>query len=303
MDYDKLKAFVKLSEVLNFTKAAKELYIGQPALSRKIADFERELGVTLFIRNNRSVELTQIGKYLYTEARKIIDQMNRLQDDIKKASCKIEGHLLVGSTGVERSYLPKIVNLFKADYPDIRMNMYSFNCSSALKSAIKDKTIDVGFLLGFEVQSFQGVKYRELAREKLCIVLPRDHHLSERSQLELSDLLDETIVLISPSLSHEPYKEIMKFFDENNFSPKKIVYKDSIQDLLLTVEIGEAITLLLRSAKVLLGERLKMIPVANANHNICINVVWNASNSNLSLPIFINYIENIDCEKLMSTTS
>ena len=303
MDYDKLKAFVKVASVLSFTKAAKELYIGQPALSRKIADLESELGVTLFVRNNRLVELTPIGNYLNIEARKIIDLMNRLHNDIKNASRKTEGHLSFGCTGVERFYLPKLIKLFNSEYPDIRMSMYSFDLSSSLKSAIDDNTIDIGFFLGFEVQFFQDVKYRELAKENLYIVLPRDHHLSVKSQLRLSDLSEETFVLVSPSLSREPHKEIMRFFGENNFLPKNVIYKNSIQDLLLSVETGQAITLLLKSAKALLGERVKMIPVSGANHSICINVVWSTANSNLSLPIFANFMENINCENLSKMTS
>jgi len=114
MDFNKLQSFLVLAEIKNFTKAADQLYLTQPALTKQIQALENELGVTLFNRVGKSTFLTAEGKMLVNYAKQTIAAYNNALEHIKQIQNLEEGTLNFGATNFIGTYLmPEVIAEFK----------------------------------------------------------------------------------------------------------------------------------------------------------------------------------------------
>ena len=137
---------VTLAETLNFSKAAKALFISQPALSQSIRRLEDELGVTLFSRRNNAVELTRAGELFLEDGQKILQlssHLKRQMEDIQKLK---QGKLCIGITSLfGRFYFPKIYQVFRKLYPGVEI-LISEDTSENLEALILRGKIEFAIL-------------------------------------------------------------------------------------------------------------------------------------------------------------
>ena len=124
MDLQKLKAFVCVAKWRSFTKASAELFISQPALSKKISEFEKELGTTLLIRDNRTVELTEAGQLLYNEAPILLKYGEDLEYKVRALGENPDTTLNIGCTGIEYGRLTDTLNAFRQIHPEISLSLH-----------------------------------------------------------------------------------------------------------------------------------------------------------------------------------
>lgn len=99
MEITRLKEFITLASLLNYSKAASQLYLTQPALSRHIHDLETQLDAPLFVRDTHSVRLTSVGELFYGEAKEIVDRYDRAIALVKEATSDTSGELRIGFLG------------------------------------------------------------------------------------------------------------------------------------------------------------------------------------------------------------
>ena len=142
MNIDHLRTFVILAELKNFTQTAAKQYIVQSTVTNRIAELEKEMGVTLFIRNNKSVLLTEEGSHLLEYAKRII----QLEDHARTEIQNIQSYKQVIRVGcvntVYDCYLyPKVSNFLKA-HPDISLSLV-IDHSNALSTMLQDQTLDL----------------------------------------------------------------------------------------------------------------------------------------------------------------
>ena len=124
----RLKVFRSVATLLSFTKAANELFISQPAISKHIQELEKEYGVQLFDRIGNRIQLTRAGQLMLDHACKIIDAYQNLDFDMKKLTEKSGGELRIGaSTTISQYVLPELIAEFRKLYPDIRITLLSGN--------------------------------------------------------------------------------------------------------------------------------------------------------------------------------
>ncbi|MEM8831292.1 MAG: LysR family transcriptional regulator [Cyanobacteria bacterium P01_G01_bin.19] len=120
MELRHLKYFVAVAEELHFGRAAAKVHITQPVISNQIRRLEKELGVKLFFRTKRTVELTEPGKVFYEDAIQILAQVEQAVVKVKRASRGEIGSLIIGYTGPALyTMLPKIIKAFRHKYPQI----------------------------------------------------------------------------------------------------------------------------------------------------------------------------------------
>ncbi len=123
MTLDQLRIFLAVVEHLHFTRAAEELYITQPAVSAAIQSLEQEYGVKLFHRIGRHIEITEAGKLLQWEAKKILDQVTLTEWGLRELNNLQRGKLNLGSSLTIGNYwLPDKISQFKRQYPGIEIN-------------------------------------------------------------------------------------------------------------------------------------------------------------------------------------
>lgn len=146
MDINRLNEFITLATLLNYSKAANQLYLTQPALSRHIHDLEQTLGTQLFIRDTHNVHLTSVGEIFLKEAQEIIQRYNHALDLIKEVSSTSTGELKIGFLGTaSQSFLSDFVMGFTASHPQIKLSMTS-DALDILVKQLNDGLTDLAFV-------------------------------------------------------------------------------------------------------------------------------------------------------------
>lgn len=254
MELRQLKYFVKSAEYLNFSEAAKHLYITQSTLSQQIKQLEFELGFALFLRNSRHIVLTEAGEEFLPFARKTIqdteDGVQRLYDlqHVKT------GTLRVGVTYSLNTVLTEGVLEFMKLYPGIKLEIY-YKTVNELLELLQHRKLD--FILSYKpINEIPEVDSMPLFENALSVIVSKEHPLASYEKLKLSDLQSHQLILPSEGLQARMMLE--KLMEKKNFKLQSHVELNETNILLQLVASGGYITIL--STSVVFGNpRFKAI--------------------------------------------
>jgi DNA-binding transcriptional LysR family regulator len=198
------RQFIALAEELHFGRAAVRLHMTQPPLTQAIANLERQLGVRLFDRTKRSVQLTAAGQALLPEARDLLARAQALPAHARSAAHGEVGRLrLAFVSTVGFGLLPPWVRGFRSLYPQVEFELIEATGDVQLQ-ALERGDIDAGIMLHSPGFAPAGLAHLPMAREALVLALPEQHPLATARALSLPGILDEPLVIfprrIVPSL-------------------------------------------------------------------------------------------------------
>ncbi|WLD76191.1 LysR family transcriptional regulator [Mogibacterium neglectum] len=187
MTLNQLRYFLAVAEHENYRKAAEKLYISQPSLSRSISSLETELGVLLFDKNGRGIELTKEGRIFLIYAERIIREcdvaLNRMQEIAKGG-----GQIDIGYVyPLANHYIPNLVRSFLAqeDNENISFNFYQGH-TPAIVSKLKIGELDVGF--GGHIPNDEDLDFYPIIKEELVIITPKGHPLDAQDFVSINEL-------------------------------------------------------------------------------------------------------------------
>ncbi len=240
MDIQKLRAFMCVAKYQSFTKAAVELFISQPALSKKISDFEKELGTTLFIRDNRVVELTAAGKLLYNEAPVLLKYGDDLENKVRMMGVNPDTKLSIGCTGIEYGRLMHLLYRFREQHPEISLSMHRYTAAEIRKCIVGD-LIDIAFQTKFEVDLESNVDSIPFDVDDLAVVVSKFHPLAAEQEITMNQLKGENYIGIQPTTDHIPFVRMIDMIAENGFEPKSIMIAKNVGEMILNVAAGVAV--------------------------------------------------------------
>lgn len=216
MELRHVRYFLAVAEYLNFSKAAQQLHIAQPPLSRQIRQLEDELGVALFVRNNRHVELTKAGHVFLDEARKLVVQAGRAAEAARHAQKGESGVVKIGIASGLGGVVAKVVCEHGKRFPAI--NIECKDVFSALQNeALHKGEIDVGFLRPPVDQV--NLDCELLFEEEFVVVLPKAHRLAQRKFVRLKDIADEPLVIFDRRFSSGLYDKILGLYSRQGLTP------------------------------------------------------------------------------------
>ncbi|MCO1654756.1 LysR family transcriptional regulator [Pseudonocardia humida] len=194
MELQQLRYVLAVAETGGFTRAAERCFVVQSSLSHQIASLERELGVRLFARTSRRVELTAAGEAFLPAARQCLDAAERAGADAAAAVGEVRGRFAVGvipaTTGVD---LPEALQRFRARHPRVRIAL-RVGASDELAAQVREGGLDLAVLGLPETDRPRGVRAHELVRERLVAVVATGHPLAGRTAVDLECLAEETFV-------------------------------------------------------------------------------------------------------------
>ena len=196
-----LRAFVALARRLNFSRAADDLFLTQPALSRTIQDLERSLEASLFLRDNHQVALTEAGAALLTGATAVVEQFDLLMTRARFASNGTSGALRLGFYGptfFNNDITSEAYAAFKRNFPDVHLEVTEL-FSAEIPALLRSHRIDVA--VGRERYGAKDLVSHVLRMEPLVALLPRQHPLSGRSTIRFSDLRNDRLVTFSENVA------------------------------------------------------------------------------------------------------
>ena len=193
-----LRCFVEVAQELNYAKAASNLFISQPAVSRHIISLENDLGVQLFVRSRHHVALTSAGNLFYSEAKDILERIDLSKHSILNNPG--EETLNVGCvSSIRIDGLSKIYAKYHAKMPHVCINNTEITASDYRRVSSGDH-LDVAFvpssLKGLLSYKEASLDYYTLYRGTLCCVMRADHRLVSKERITFHDLQGETLILL-----------------------------------------------------------------------------------------------------------
>ena len=213
MDLDQLRYFLQVAERQNFTRAAEDLAISQPALSRSIQKLEEELGQPVFERKTRSVALTEAGTLLQSRAQQVLTMLEDTKAEITDDGQS--GRVRVGAIPTVAPYfLPKVLSQFSQDHPKATL-LVQENTTEALLKNCRQGEIDLAILALPLAAKYLEVE--ELFEEELLLVVPPGHPLGEKKTIRLKDVEPYPFVLLDEA--HCLSDNIVSFCRERSFQP------------------------------------------------------------------------------------
>lgn len=195
MVVDALKVFVTVIEHNNFSRAAEELYISQPAVSMQIRNLENELGTKLMYRTSKNLLLTQSGEILYAKAKQILNYYEEAKHQINLLKEEVGGILRIGASFTIGEYvLPGILGDYIKQHPNVNIEVTIANSEDIIKG-VKD-TIDIGLIEG-PINS-EDLTRMSFVDDEMILIVPNDHPLAKSQcvwETDNSYLHDHTWVL------------------------------------------------------------------------------------------------------------
>lgn len=214
MELRQLRYFVTVAKTLNFSEAAKSLFITQGTLSQQIKQLEDELGCELFVRSSHSVSLTEAGAEMLPLAQSTLEDSAECFQRISDLKKGVAGTLNIGLTTSFRGILNNALKIYLKEYPNVKLDI-DYNNIGELVSMLEAHEID--FFIAFK----SAVQYDEIETfpildSELCAVMSKEHPLADRESLTLQDLERQRIIL--PSSGLQSRKAFDRFVDADTSS-------------------------------------------------------------------------------------
>ena len=194
MTITQLKYTLAVAEYGNFTTASEKCFVTQPTLSMQVQKLEEELGVTIFNRSTKPLQVTEIGNKVLIQARKIVEESSRMNDVISEEKGIIGGTLNVGIIPtVSSTLLPLFLNIFIKKHKNVELRIEEYNTDTIMKK-LEDNTIDCA--IAATPLSNQKIIERPLYYEPFVAYVPEHHFLSGNKSLALSDLSNSDLLIL-----------------------------------------------------------------------------------------------------------
>lgn len=236
MELRHLKYFLTLSDELHFGKAAEKLFIAQPPLSRQIKELEENLGVKLFNRTKRNVELTPAGKYLQNEARNIFFQLENVKENIQSIGRGVDGQLKIGYVGAAmHSILPDILSRMNKQYPEIKTILFEMG-NEEQKKAVLSGQLDVGFVRIPLVH--EKLIVEKIHEETFSLIVSHNHPLAQKKRFNLINYANERFISFSSVCGRSMTYSIASICHKAGFAPNIAHETSQINTIVRLVESG-----------------------------------------------------------------
>ena len=241
-----LRYFLAVAEELHFGRAAARLQIAQPALSQQIRRLEEEIGVELFHRTKRRVQLSAGGEAMVQSARQALSDVEASIEVAQRAARGEIGHLTVGFIETAATTIvPLAVRRFRTDHPDVGLSLRELSVDAQV-DGLRSGALDVGIVrLPIDVD---GLLLRPVADEGLLVVAPEGHPLAGRQRVGSQSLAGEPLVLLAREVVPGLYDQIIALQREHG-GANIAQEATSIQAVLGLVAAGLGVSLLPASVR------------------------------------------------------
>ena len=286
MNTTQIKCFLALAGTLNFTKAAEQLYMSQPGLSRQISTMERDLNTQLFIRDQKSVRLTPAGALLAQELGSIEQAYDRLIARVRSVGMGYSGSLALGI--LEGQWVgPEFTDFcrkFMDSYPNIDLQIQQGSFSD-LRRKLTSGEIDVAMTIQFDIEDMEGIVSRLYDSDRAVFAVSRRLPLGQKERITPEDLMDGTFLLISPEDSRVGTELTLEHFRKLGRSPRRIRYAPNQSTMMLWIEAGLGVGVINHQSSIASNPSVRLIheiPLQGANTMMA----WKKENLNPAIALF-----------------
>ncbi|MCW8830296.1 MAG: selenium metabolism-associated LysR family transcriptional regulator [Gammaproteobacteria bacterium] len=183
----RLKIFHTVARLLNFTKAAEELHMTQPAVTFQIRQLEEQFNTRLFDRTHNKVSLTDVGHQVFEYADRILKLYEDMTRSINDMTGDVSGGVALGaSTTIAEYMLPLMIGEFKEKYPDVMISLKESNTEDIV-SMVENNVIDLGIVEGYV--NNKNLVVEECKMDQLVVIMPNNHPLAEQKAIHVKEIV------------------------------------------------------------------------------------------------------------------
>jgi DNA-binding transcriptional LysR family regulator len=236
MEIRHIKYFITVAQELHFGKAAARLNMSQPPLSQQISQLENEIGISLFKRTKRSVELTDAGNFFLEQSYQILEKLERACNDARSIHEGEVGRLIIGMTGSWSNKLLKLLRIYRSKFPNVEILLQQMSSVDQIK-ALQEKRIQIGILCPpFETDD---INLRVIHTVPFYAALPSEHPFACGSfPLDPIKLKGESFIFSPRKGGPGYYDTIISLCNRAGFTPKISLEIEGIFNIITHVAMG-----------------------------------------------------------------
>lgn len=287
MEIKDLRAFQIVATELNFRKAAEKLGMSQPPLTRLISNLEMNLGVRLFHRTTRKVELTGEGIYLFNRSREILEKLESLDRELRSLK-KINQQTMTIALhhAAIHSEIPRLMSSFKLQFPGIRINLIQVPGSQIEKKILLG---ELDLALGVMPPDSQQLSSLEINSHQLGLLISKDNILSRKGSVKLTDLDGESLIFHGKDDHLGFQAEFARFLKKMKINVK-IYYKKAGESC---PELAANGTGILITSKAMAREtsRSRYVPFSDFSPKLRVYAVWKRESLSGELKALLSFLQ------------
>jgi len=290
MELRHLRYFVAVAQHLNYSEASRRLHVAQPAISQTILDLEKEMGVKLLLRTNRSVQLTAGGGIFLREAEDILRRAGEARRLAQRAARGEVGSLGIGFFGTAAApILPSLVQAYRRKLPDVELQLYELNPDQQL-DAFDDGRIQLGFSRPLPANRREEFEEEVVYIDQLVIALSETHPLAKQRVIRLKSLAGEPFVQFHRRGAPGLFDEVIATCRRAGFSPRIINEPNFMATVMTLVESGLGVSLIPYCVRTLNRAHVVIRPISPISARIPLCVAWRKSEKS---PIIAAFLDNL----------
>lgn len=293
MNTEQLRHFIIAAKHLNFSEAARELYITQPALSHQISALEKELGTKLFHRSTRRVALTKSGTLFLEDAKRMLDMEEAARERIQFADSSSEISLNIAYLLAPcKSFLPAVIHQFRQLFPQVNISLVRMDAHN-ISDAMPREQYDLYFSLTRDFDQQNRYAYKTIFSDIFCLICREDHPCVRTAKIDFDKIASEPFFMLNPAMGPFMAKQTLQICRANHFQPQLIQYMDSMEEIQFAVESGLGITILPSKNKAFYPSSLAYIPLGGIDARLSIGAAWMSSADNPAIAWFLDLLEKM----------
>ena len=227
-----LEQFIVVADEGNIGRAAARLSMTQPPLTQAIRRLERGIGVRLFDRTARGVELTAAGRSFREDAERLSTAQQAAVRRTRRVAAGLQGVVDVGFVaGLAYRFAPDLLRTSAAMLPDLTLRPVQMT-PPLLLDAVRSAQLDLGFIRG-PANGADGLVVIEVGNENMALALPRDHRLSQKSTVTLADLRDEPLVFPSQQTLPGLFAWMRAAFRQAGITPRIVAHAEELSGYMI----------------------------------------------------------------------
>lgn len=236
--------FLETAERGSVSEASRVLFVAQPTVTKWIRNLETELDVELFIRNSSGMALTEQGRFLYEKWRRLMDDLRLSIEELHAHNRELDEELHIGCLAGYNydRILPRMTHDFSEKYPNVKISILSYGFK-ALREMLLGGELDCIFTMTFDLENIPGLSQRIVEEIQVYIAMSVAHPLAKKKQLDLIDIKDELMYIISPDESARGGDKLISTCQRAGFTPEKIRYVPNLPSMAMAIKQGNGVTL------------------------------------------------------------
>lgn len=272
MDIRQIEYFTEVAKYLSFTKAASSLHVSQPSISKAIQNLEAELGVPLFYRSSKQLELTDAGQAVLVNAQHVLAAFKNLRSELTDLMELKKGEIRIGIppiVGVE--FFSKLISLYKEKHPYIEIKLTEVG-TKKIRQGVEEGELDIGLICNLCIPNDQ-LETISVLKDPLMLIVHKDHPLATLPTIDMAQLEKETFIIYRKDFTL--YDRIIEECSRNGFFPR-IACESSQKDLIVEMvaaKLGIALLPKKICAK-LQSDSIVSIPFKEENIFLELGMTW-----------------------------